>query len=154
MKEKIPACLLILAAVLGSLGELHGWLIPTISWPFTAAREIHWLSCPAEFCPALAADGRVQWFGWLAMLLLAFVGGFLLFRRGKFHLPPQTQRALTRFRSNKLGAFSLGMLVALLALAAADQTLVGKRALIAVTSQGDWYFPASGVIFFPAASLA
>lgn len=142
MKEKIPACLLILAAVLGSLGELHGWLIPTISWPFTAAREMHWLSFPAEACPALAADGRVQWFGWLVMLLLAFMGSVLMFRRGKIHLPPQTRRALNRFRCNKTGFFSLGVLMTLLALAAADQALVGKRALVAVTAQGDWYFPA------------
>ncbi len=130
-----------LAAVLGGLGELYGWLIPTISWPFTAARQMRLLSCPEEFCPALAADGRVQWFGWLVMLLM-FAGGLFLFRLGKFHWPPQTRQALVRFRGSKTGVISLGVLMALLALAGADQALVGKRALVVVTTQGDWYFPA------------
>ena len=142
MKKKLPAVLLILAAVLGCLAELHGWLVPTLSWPFTVARQTPLLSCRAELCPALAADGRVQWFGWAAMLLLALTGAGLLFRRGGKSLPPQTQRALVRFCSHKTGVVSLVLLAILLALAGADQALVGKRALAVVTQQGEWHFPA------------
>ena len=142
MKKNALACLLILAAVLGSLGELHGWLVPTISWPFTAARQWNLLSCSPELCPALAADGYIQWFGWLTMFFLALVGIFLLLHRGAFRLSAQTERALARFRNNKAGLVSLGVFMVLLTLAGLDQTLVGKRALIVVTEQGKWHFPA------------
>ena len=82
MKRKnIIALLLLLAAVLGGLAELYDWLLPTISWPFTVSREMSILSAPGEWCPALAVDGRVHWFGWLCMGLVGLVSIYLLLRR-------------------------------------------------------------------------
>ena len=81
MKRKnLIALLLMVAAVLGGLAELHDWLLPTLSWPFTVSREMSILSAPADVCPLLAVDGRVHWFGWLCMLLLLAVSIYLLLR--------------------------------------------------------------------------
>mgnify|MGYP003299618188 CR=1 FL=1 len=77
-KKNLIALLLILTAVSGSLAELYGWLLPTISWPFTVSREMNLLSLPAEACPLAAADGRVHWFGWLCMALIFAAGVYLL----------------------------------------------------------------------------
>ena len=141
-KNVIGACL-ILSALLGSAGELCGWLLPTISWPFTASRELTFLSCGAEHCPALAVEGRVHWFGWLGMLALALPGIYLLLRsRRSLRLPPETRRRVQRFRGLRRGWWSLLALVGLLALAAMDQALVGKRALLVISAEGEWHLPA------------
>lgn len=143
MKKNLLALLLLLAALLGSVAELRGWLLPTISWPFTASRELHFLSCPAEWCPELAADGRVQWFGWLFMLLLALAGIYLLFRRqSSLKLSPEAKRRMRHFRSLKRGYWALLLLMGILSVAAMDQILVGKRALVVLTAEGEWHFPA------------
>ena len=142
MKRILTACLLIAAALLGSLAELHGWLFPTISWPFTAARQLGLLSCPADVCPALAADGRVQWFGWVVMLLLALAGVALLFKPKGWRVSPQSLRVLARFRSSRLGVISWWALAGLLLVAGADQIVAGKRALAVISQDGTWRFPA------------
>lgn len=143
MKKNAIALLLILAAVLSGAAELHGWLIPTLSWPFSAARRLAFLSCPADFAPQLAADGRVQWFGWAVALLVALSGVYLLCRRAdSLSLPPQAQRSLERFRAHKRGHYALLLLLGLFTLAAADQLIVGKRALVVVAEDGSLYFPA------------
>ena len=142
MKRKWPALLLILTALLGGVAELRGWLLPTISWPVTASRELPILSCRAEWCPALAADGRVQWFGWVVMLLLALAGLYGLCRRGRHKLPPEAARRVRHFKSLKRGYGSLLILMGILSLAAMDQVLVGKRALAVLSDTGEWHFPA------------
>ena len=38
MSKNLIALLMILAALLGALGEWNGWLLPTLSWPFTVRR--------------------------------------------------------------------------------------------------------------------
>ena len=143
MKKNTLALLLILAAALSGAAELRGWLLPTLSWPFSASRHLAFLSCPADFAPWLAVDGRVQWFGWAVALLVALSGVYLLCRRAdSLRLPPQARNSLERFRSHKRGYFALLFLLGLFALAAADQLVVGKRALAVVAEDGSWYFPA------------
>lgn len=74
--------------------------------------------------------------------LLAF-GLYLLLRRGEsLRLPPAFVKRWKRFRSIRRGYYSLLALGVLLMAAAADQCLVGKRALLVVTDDGHWCFPA------------
>lgn len=140
-KKTLSALLLLATALLGGVAELRGWLLPTISWPFTASRELPLLSCSAELCPWLAADGRVHWFGWLVMLLLAGAGVYLLCRRS-VKMPPEVARRIRHFKSLKRGYGALLLMLGILSLAAMDQVLVGKRALAVLTADGRWYFPA------------
>ncbi len=143
MKTRIAiGILLLLAAALGCWAELNGLLIPTISWPFTVSREMSMFSGPAEWCPLLAVDGRFHWFGWLCMLPAVPVALYLFFRsRENMRVAPVIARRWAQFRSFKRGYWSLIILVVLLVLAALDQALVGKRAL--VVCHGDKvYMPA------------
>lgn len=143
MKRKnIIALVLILAACLGGLGELCGWLLPTISWPFTVSRELPFLSAPGELVPVLAVQGKLHWFGWLCMAILLMLGCYLLLRRQKsLRMAPEMRRRWERFRSIRRGYWSLLALGGILCIAGMDQCLVGKRAL-AVRYEGEWYFPA------------
>lgn len=141
-KKNIIAFLLILAAVLGSLAELYGWLLPTLSWPFTVSREMNLLSLPAEACPLAAADGRVHWFGWLCMALIFAAGVYLLVRRREsMRVAPMVERRWAQFRKFRRGYWSLMALVALLLLAGMDQCIVGKRALLVCDGE-NMYLPA------------
>lgn len=142
MRKNLIALILVLAALLGCLGELCGWLLPTLSWPFTVSRELPFLSAPEEGFRWLSVDGRFHWFGWCCMLVLLLTGIYLLARRGdSFRLPPVFIKRWKRFRSLKRGYWSLLALVGLLVLAGLDQCIVGKRALF-VEKDGHWYFPA------------
>ncbi len=142
MKKNLIAILLILLAVLGGAGELRGWLLPTISWPFTVSRELPFLRVGEAYAPFLAVQGQVHWFGWLCMLGLVLVGLYLLTRRSfDLRLPPHYKSRLRRFRQIKRGYISLIILAGLMVLAALDQSLVGRRALF-VSYEGQWYFPA------------
>lgn len=141
-KKNTLAILLILVAVAGSMAELLGWLLPTISWPFTVSREMGMFSMPESVAPWLSADGRFHWFGWFCMLLLVAVGIYLLVRRrDSLRMPPLIAKRWQRFRSIKRGYWSLLLLCGIVGLAAMDQCLVGKRALM-VSYEGRWYFPA------------
>ncbi len=143
MNKNHIALFFILAALLGSLGELCDWLLPTLSWPFTVSRELPFLSLPADTAPWLASEGRFHWFGWLCMAVLALVGVYLLLRRGdSLRLPPAFTKRWQRFRSLRRGYISLLILLLLLVMAASDQCLVGKRALVVESADGQWYFPA------------
>lgn len=131
-----------LAALLGGLAELFGWLIPTISWPFTFSRQNLLLSLPADVAPWLAADGRFHWFGWFCMLLLGAVGVYLLVRcRKNWRVAPLSRKRWQRFCSFKRGYYSWLILLALIGVAALDQCVVGKRALL-VVNDGQVYLPA------------
>ena len=141
-RKNVIALILLTLALLGCLGELFGWLLPTVSWPFTVSREMSFLSAPAEVLPCLAVDGRVHWFGWACMLVPAFAGVYLLLRRwDSLRMPPGVRKRWERFRSLKRGYWSLLALVGLVLLAAMDQCIVGKRALV-VRYGNSWYFPA------------
>ena len=143
MKGRITiAVLLILVAVLGCVAELCGWLLPTISWPFTVSREMSILSAPAECCPWLAVGERFHWFGWLCMLLLLPVAGYLLLRdSSSMRVAPAIAKRWAQFRKLRRGYWSLLILLGLMLLAALDQTLVGKRALL-VCHGDNVYMPA------------
>lgn len=143
MRKNLIAMFLISAAVLGCLAELHGWLLPTLSWPFSVSRDFPLLSLPGEYCPRLSVDGRFHWFGWLFMLLSALAGGILLLRRSdSLRLPPEVRLRWQRFRSLRRGYWSLLLLLFLLFCASLDQSLVGKRALAVELEDGSWVFPA------------
>ncbi len=141
-KKNMLALFLIVCALLGSLGELCGWLLPTISWPFTVSHDFSFLSLPEDYAPLLARGGQFHWFGWACMLALA-VAGFTLWLRtpASLRLPPEHAKRLKRFCSIKRGYWSLLVLVGLLGIASLDQCLVGKRALF-VVYEGRCYFPA------------
>lgn len=153
MKKPLTALALILAAVAGGWAELCGWQLPTISWAFTASREVPLLHCAGGNCPWLAADGTFQWFGWLCMLLLFAAGLFVLCCRAETLRPaPQNVKRWQRFRSMKRGYRSLLALAGIVLLAALDQCLVGHRAL-AVQYNGAWHFPAFTRAVIPASTF-
>lgn len=140
--KNIIALLLLLAAVLGCLGELYGWLLPTISWPFTVSREMSILSLPGEMFPLLEVEGRVHWFGWMCMGGVALAGVYLLVRRSEsMRVAPAIARRWKQFRGMKRGYWSLMLLILLMVLAGMDQAVVGKRALF-VRANDRMYFPA------------
>ncbi len=147
------ALLLIVCALLGALGELCGWLLPTISWPYTVSREISFLSLPASCAPLLSPDDQFHWFGWICMLLLA-VAGFTLWLRtpASLRLPPEHAKRVKRFRSIKRGYWSLLLLIGMLGVASLDQCIVGKRALF-VEYKGKWYFPAFSRSILPGSTF-
>ncbi len=141
-KKNMLALLLILSALLGGLGELCGWLLPTISWPFTVSREFSFLSLPSRYVPLLSPDERFHWFGWACMLALAVVGFALWLRTpASLRLPPEHAKRVKRFRSIRRGYWSLLLLLGMMGVASLDQCVVGKRALF-VDYKGHWYFPA------------
>ena len=142
MTKTIIALLLILAALLGALGEFNGWLLPTLSWPFTVSRDMPILQADASLAPFLAVDGKVHWFGWLSMGVLLACGLYLLVRRSSsLRIPPEYAKRVRRFRTIRRGYWSLVTFGVILLLAALDQCLVGKRALL-VIHEGNWYSPA------------
>ena len=142
MKKNLTGVFILLAAAVGCMGELFGWLIPTLSWPCTVARELPFLHCPGGWISPLAAEGQFNWFGWLCMAVLAVTGiVFLLRSKESLRMPPEQIMRWRRFRSLRRGFWSLVLLLGIVLLAALDQCLVGKRAL-AVEYEGRWYFPA------------
>ncbi len=151
--KDLLALALVLIAVLGMLGELCGWLLPTISWFFTVSREIAFLHLPKESAPLLSPEDSFNWFGWVCMLALTVVGFALWLRRPEsLRLPPEHRRKLQRFRSIRRGWWSLIILTALLVFAALDQCVVGKRAL-AVEYEGRWFFPAFSRAVLPGSTF-
>lgn len=142
MLKNTIAILLILCAVAGVAGELNGWLLPTVSRPFTVSREIGLLHISGHYVPDLEVDGSFHWFGWLSMLALFIAGVYLLLRKSSaLRMAPERAKRWMRFRSMKRSWWSFLLLLVLLFVAAMDQCLVGKRAL-AVKYDGHWYFPA------------
>ncbi len=141
-RKNTIALMLILAAVLGMLGELCGYVLPTVSWPFAVSHEVSFLHLPGTYARLLSPGGQFAWFGWACMLAMA-VAGFTLWLRtpASLRLPPEHEKRWKRFRSIRRGYWSLLILTGLLALASLDQCLVGKRALF-VDYGGKWYFPA------------
>ncbi len=142
MLKNTIAIVLILCAAAGVAGELHGWLLPTVSWPFTVSREMDILHISGHYVPDLEVDGSFHWFGWLSMLALFIAGLYLLLRpAAAMRMSPDLAKRWRRFRSMKRCWWSFLMLLMLLLLAGLDQCVVGKRAL-AVQYDGRWYFPA------------
>jgi microcin C transport system permease protein len=120
-----------LLGCLAVAGELMGIAFPTARWFFETSRQV----------PLLHA-GELPWFGWLCAVLLVVCGLAMLMRSftgGPAN--PITARRIKRFREIKRGYWSLIILLALGAVAALDQVVVGKQAL-AVQHNGKWVFPA------------
>ena len=121
----------ILLGVAAATGELMKLALPTARWFFETSRTV----------PALGGEG-LPWFGWLCVAVLV-AGGLAVvirsFRGGPRN--PITVRRLRRFREIRRGYFSLLILLMLGGVAALDQTVVGKRALM-VKYEGKWRFPA------------
>ena len=93
MIARLIGPLLILTALLGSLGEYYKLEFPTVRFPFNLCREI----------PLL----RIE-FAWISMALLLMTGLWLMIKfRSGFRFTPMTQRRIERFKSIKRGYFSL-----------------------------------------------
>ena len=95
------------------------------------------LSVPVFKVPFLGG----AWTGWGLLLLFALVAAFVL-RSGRrqWHLSPLTLKQVQRFRAIRRGYLSFLVLLGLMGVAALDNLIVGKRALI-VRYEGHLYFP-------------
>lgn len=144
MVRKLAYTLIILAFI-AAIGELCGLLLPTLSWPFSAAREmdmLHWKVSDISSANPFLPQGKFLWFGWLILIVAGGISAWILRQpRNRFKPTPITARRITRFKSIKRGYISLLILCGLVFLAAMDQALVGKRALL-VIQDGHWYAPA------------
>lgn len=139
------AYILIIFALLSGVGELLGLLLPTLSWPFTVAREMDMLNTVwgrSDSANVFLPQGKFLWFGWLCVAITAGIAIWLLScPPTKFRLTPIMARRITRFKSIRRGYISFLILIGLILLAGMDQCLVGKRALM-VVYDGTPYFPA------------
>ena len=139
------AYILLVFAILSGLGELLGLLLPTLSWPFTVAREMGILNISGgtpDSTNIFLPQGKFLWFGWICVLATAGIALWLLSRPpGRFRLTPIMERRISRFKSIRRGYISFLILIGLILLAGLDQCLVGKRALL-VIYDGYPYFPA------------
>ncbi len=131
--RRLFALILMLAAIAAALGELCGWLLPTLSWPFSASREL----------VILRVDWRGEpfyWFGWLCVLLAILLSLRLFWIKGTPVSADWAQK-WKRFRSLKRGYYSFILLLLIVVTAGLDQCLVGHRPL-ALSYEGKLYFPA------------
>lgn len=139
------AYFLLFLTILSVLAEISGMLLPAISWPFTAARDVpflNWDSGQTTSDSVFLPDGKFLWFAWgTACLTTAVSLWILILPKSRFHFTPMTARRIARFKSIKRGYFSLWILVLLGLLCSLDQCLVGKRALMVVYND-HVYFPA------------
>lgn len=129
------AWLLIIGALLASVGELFSLKLPTLRWGFDVSRELSWLHIGSGDSPFL-------WFGWFVTLCLLLCGICLLckFPRGS-QFTPITQRRIDRFRSIKRGHRAFIIVVFLALIASFDQLLVGNEPLL-MKYEGKYYSPA------------
>lgn len=136
------ACLLLILALLSGIGEACGLLLPTLSWPFTAAREMDFLHTAGYGDSWITPDGKFLWFGWLcAAAALALSIWLLRQPAGRFRLTPINARRIARFKSIRRGYAAFLIFLGLVFVACLDQAVVGKRALL-VIDKGRWYAPA------------
>ncbi len=139
---RVFAIFLIVLSLSAGIGEFCGLLLPTLSWPFTAAREMSFLHASGFDEGIWTHEGRFLWFGWLCVLAGLVLGVSLLaLPRARLVISPISHRRWKRFRSIRRGYFSFLLILLFCFLAALDQCLVGKRALF-VEMNGRWYFPA------------
>ncbi len=111
---------LILLGVIAIAGWACGLALPTLSWPF----QLHVA------------------FGYICSIVVLVIGIGLLCKRQKhFNFKPMTVRRLQRFKSIRRGYVAFILLIAMILLAALDQLVVGKRALV-VYYDGQLSFPA------------
>lgn len=136
------AYLLLACALLSGIGEACGLLLPTLSWPFTAAREMEFLHTAGFSDSWITPDGKFLWFGWLCTAAALALSIWLLRQPpGRFRLTPINARRIARFKSIRRGYAAFLVFLGLVFVACLDQALVGKRALL-VIYEGRWYAPA------------
>ncbi|MDA1006158.1 MAG: hypothetical protein O3A87_06715, partial [Verrucomicrobia bacterium] len=117
--------LLLLGGILGAVGEVQGWELPTVRWPFHMSRELGPLR-------GMDVDGvpGFPWFGWLWTGLVILLGLWMVIRLWSgTHFSPITLRRMERFREIKRGYYSLIIILVLAAVASLDHVLVGSEAL-------------------------
>ena len=114
------AIFFILSGLLAIIGWMNNMDLPTLSWFFESSETLGYLSSG-----------------------LFIVFGIWILSTGKksFDFKPMTIRRWNRFKSIRRGYISLLVLVGLIIVAALDQLVVGKRALV-VKYDGQIYFPA------------
>ena len=114
------AIFLLVAGVLSALAWMLGYDLPTFSW-FYDVSEVFGYSCSA---------------------VVTVVGAWLLLTgRTKVNWRPMTIRRWQRFKTIKRGYWAFLLLIGMILLAAMDQLVVGKRALV-VMYDGKIHFPA------------
>ena len=127
--------LLIIAAVLSTVGELMKLKLPTLRWAFDTSREIGWLNHGD-------GDNPILWFGWLSVLVLLGCGVALLLKFPRdFQFTPITQRRIDRFCSIKRGYRAFLIVGVLAFIAALDHLIVGNEPLL-MKYDGKLYSPA------------
>jgi microcin C transport system permease protein len=134
---------LLLAAIGSSIGEWNALVLPTLSWGFELSRSAEWLHLSDEAVESLGKFSWLEpWFGWFTVLVVTIVGIFLIFKFARHGVAnPVTLRKIERFKKIKRGYYSFLILIGLGGLAALDQVLVGKEALV-VDQNGELTFPA------------
>lgn len=131
--------ILILGALLASVGEVMALKLPTLRWGFETSREIAWLHWNA----GTQSDATIiPWFGWLCVAMNLLVGVYLLLKfPRRFHFTPITQRRIDRFCSIQRGYRAFLTIIVLGVIASLDHLLVGNEPLL-MKYQGEWYTPA------------
>jgi microcin C transport system permease protein len=131
----------IILAIASYLGERSGLWIPIAKWVDIFSRSFsEFLRMLMSMLGATSSERVDTIFLNTARAALALTGLWLAFRPAG-EPNPQTAQRWRRFRGMKLGYYSLCALGALLALAALDDLLVGKRALL-VSYEGKLRSPA------------
>ncbi len=110
--------ILIILGVLAAIGWSCGLQLPTLSWFYSVG----------------------EGFGYASSAAATALGLWLVCKTHK-PLTPMARRRLERFKGIGRGYVSLLILLGLLGMAALDQLVVGKRAIV-VHHDGEWYFPA------------
>ncbi len=114
------AIFLLIAGISSAVAWAFGLDLPTLSW-FYDVNEV---------------------FGYCSSGVMALLGAWLILTgKTKLDLKPMTLRRWQRFKSIKRGYWAFLILIGLLFIAALDQLVVGKRALV-VKHEGEFYFPA------------
>ena len=140
---RISGFLLLFAAIGSAIGELNDLVLPTLSWGFDLSLNAEWLHLSDETADSLGDYKWLKpWFGWATVLVAALAGIYLIIKFARHGVVnPVTLRKIERFKKIKRGYYSFLILIGLCVLAALDQALVGKEALI-VKQDGELTFPA------------
>jgi microcin C transport system permease protein len=133
MSPRRTGFLLLIYAVLAALFQWLGYKVPVFKIPFLGGG---WGIKVAGFT-VLSGTGL----GWALLLLIACLGiRWLLRNERTWQFSPLTLKQIKRFRSLKRGYVSFLVLLALSGVAALDNLVVGKRALV-VKYAGQYFFP-------------
>jgi len=126
---------LMIGALLASVGEIFGLDFPTVGSGFDTTREFSFLTIGT-------GTSAIPWLAWLITIASFFLGGYFVFALSKrFKMTPITERRIERFRSIRRGYISMWILIVMVILGACDHLLVGNKAIY-VRYDDKSYFPA------------